>query len=238
LSITAHSLVQVPRSSVPKRWLWPILFSVLVHILLLIVANREMPIKPMAKKPEPSIQSYLYTPARSRILDIEPAQQQSSKQATTETQPEVQHTQTLALVPEPEKNQTITPIPQTEEQIITTDNQTVSDITSNSPQINGMGYRLSNQLQQLQQSQYQDMLNKQTQSYRQEWAQEVVRPSTVPKLTAEQELQKTRQIVANCDKGLNNTLAFLSGLTGGTVKCSKNAAFKGFIQRRLNKQQQ
>jgi hypothetical protein len=56
-----------------------------------------------------------------------------------------------------------------------------------------------------------------------------------PFVTEEQKLRDSVQVKVNCDGNTNKVAAVISGLFGGTLKCSKPPGIKSFIKNRLNK---
>ena len=56
-----------------------------------------------------------------------------------------------------------------------------------------------------------------------------------PFVTEDEKLRKSVQVNVNCDGYTNTAASMLSGLFGGTLKCTKGPKVDAFIQNRLNK---
>ena len=63
----------------------------------------------------------------------------------------------------------------------------------------------------------------------------IVGPSPEPFMTEDEKFFESAKVRVDCSSSLNKSLAFLSGLTGGTLDCSKGPDLSPFIQNRINK---
>lgn len=243
MSLTADVTPFTVKPNQPKQWLWPVVISILAHALLLLLSKQKLDIKTPSDSTEPAIQSYLYTPPAEVVPQVQPEPEEKTVSPPAMEVPAREQAPESEVQPQPESPENVdipeetTPVTVNTEPVVT---EAETEAEQNNTQTynwsgNGLSGQLSNQLQQLQQQQYQNMLNQQTQGYTRQWDQQSVRPSPVPELSPEQALRQATQITTDCDKGLNKTLAFLSGISGGTVKCSDNGNVKKFIQQRLNK---
>ena len=63
----------------------------------------------------------------------------------------------------------------------------------------------------------------------------ITKPSPKPFMTEDEKYFESAKVRVDCSSTVNKSLAFLSGLTGGTLDCSKGQDLSPFIQNRINK---
>ena len=92
------------------------------------------------------------------------------------------------------------------------------------------------QLSGLNQSKLQSMAQQAAREYQQQKnAPKLELNPTDPFVTEDEKLRKSVQVNVNCDGYTNTAASVLSGLFGGTLKCTKAPKVDSFIQNRLNK---
>ena len=249
IALFIHSPVPPPQEDARTKpqWLFPVSISVMVHgVLLWVLSIRDNP-PPLVTPPAPeSIKSYLYTaPVKHIEPDPEPVSipepiPEPEPETAPDPEPDTEISEVNGLRNEAEKD--LPPQDPIQEQLEPeavspqkTPEKQKSFVDHSRDQKSLFRSGAQKQLQQVQDQAYQTLLQQQTAQYRSAQSQATTRPSTIPVLSETQKLAEQTQIKANCSHTLNRSLALLSGITGGTVKCSKPPPINEFIKKRLEK---
>lgn len=234
----------------PKRMVWILLASVLVHVVILasLTFNTPPSIPPETKPIKavlffPPIEPEPHPVEVEDVPQVEPpeAEQVTAEEQSTETEADtlppptndsndVTKNPTVPDVSEPDVSPDSNAEAETPESTIPQQEILTQAEDSPAEQQLSISKSISSAIQQQHQSVQQSMAEQAAKEFR--------KAQTSPDLGIG-EYQPKEKVIGehkiNCDKGINSSLAMVAGLFGGNVKCERRNEFQQFIDKRLHK---
>lgn len=125
------------------------------------------------------------------------------------------------------------------QKIIKTQDKTKNLVASSTDRTKPLHKALGRYLQQQDKQQINNIARQASLNYQRQQRSPDLRLPAAPKtLSADQQLQEQISHKIDCGSSVNKTLALLSGLSGGTIRCRQRAKIKHYIHRRVQKTDQ
>ena len=187
------------------------------------------------------------TPLQAQLVfvstaELQPVQEEPASSVDTFTEPDP-----IAVQPDIQQQSQETPQTPDHPAEITAQEQVAPDVPITETQIitgtsTEKRYPVSSRdiarqhLTNIQQQLQSDLVQQSTREYRRQLTSPTIKkPTEQPFMTEEEKLIESVKVNVDCSSTVNKSLAFMSGMTGGTINCSKGPSLAPYIQKRINK---